>query len=168
MAQRATSTALANSASMPSPAALSAAYGAGLRVSEVVALKVSDDSERVLNGTQVVKFQRSVPVTAEMRADASVCLSRNRKRRATFCSCQHREIVMRSIFLVLAILLTETSLSFAQGHMGTPQEQQACRRDAQRFCRQQLGDDGAVQQCLQQNRTRLSKSCQKVFASHGM
>ena len=75
---------------------------------------------------------------------------------------------MRSIFLVLAILLTETSLSFAQGHMGTPQEQQACRRDAQRVCRQQLGDDGAVQQCLQQNRTRLSKSCQKVFASHGM
>ena len=75
---------------------------------------------------------------------------------------------MRSIFLVLAILLTETSLSLAQGHMGTPQEQQACRRDAQRFCRQQMGDDGAVQQCLQQNRTRLSKSCQKVFASHGM
>ncbi|WP_442894657.1 hypothetical protein [Bradyrhizobium sp. AZCC 1577] len=56
----------------------------------------------------------------------------------------------------------------SQGHMGTPQEQQACRRDAQRFSRQQLGDDGAVQQCLQQNRTRLSKSCQKVFASHGM
>jgi hypothetical protein len=31
-----------------------------------------------------------------------------------------------------------------------------------------LGDDGAVQQCLMQNRIRLSKSCQKVFASHGM
>jgi hypothetical protein len=80
----------------------------------------------------------------------------------------NREIVMRFIVLVLVLLLTETSLSFAQGHMGTPQEQQACRRDAQRFCRQQLGNDGAVQQCLQQNRTRLSKSCQKVFASHGM
>ena len=74
---------------------------------------------------------------------------------------------MRFIVLVLVLLLTETSLSFAQGHMGTPQEQQACRRDAQRFCRQQLGDDGAIQQCLQQNRTRLSNSCQKVFASHG-
>jgi hypothetical protein len=99
---------------------------------------------------------------------ASVCLSRNRRWGATFCSCQHREIIMRSIVLALVIFLTETSLSFAQGHMGTPQEQQACRRDAQRFCRQQLGDDGAVQQCLQQNRTRLSKRCQKVFASHGM
>jgi hypothetical protein len=75
---------------------------------------------------------------------------------------------MRSIILVLVILLTETLPSLAQGHMGTPQEQQACRRDAQRFCRQQLGNDGAVQQCLQQNRTKLSKGCQKVFASHGM
>ena len=75
---------------------------------------------------------------------------------------------MRSIVLGLVILLTETSLSFAQDHKGTPQEQQACTRDAQRFCRQLLGDDGAVQQCLQQNRTRLSKNCQKVFASHGM
>ena len=74
---------------------------------------------------------------------------------------------MRSILAAL-ILLAETSLVLAQGHMGTPQEQQACRRDAQRFCRQQLGDDGAVQQCLMQNRARLSKSCQKVFASHGM
>ena len=75
---------------------------------------------------------------------------------------------MRTISLGLVMLLCGTSLSFSQGHMGTPQEQQACRRDAQRFCRQQLGNDGAVQQCLQQNRARLSKSCQKVFASHGM
>jgi hypothetical protein len=75
---------------------------------------------------------------------------------------------MRTIVLAFLVLLAETSLSFAQGHMGTPQEQKACRRDAQRFCRQQLNNDFAVQQCLQQNRTRLSKSCQKVFASHGM
>ena len=75
---------------------------------------------------------------------------------------------MRSIIFALVILLTGTSLSFAQDHKGTPQEQQACRRDAQRFCRQQLGDDGAVQQCLQQNKTKLSKGCQKVFASRGM
>jgi hypothetical protein len=71
-------------------------------------------------------------------------------------------------FLILMILLTETSPAFAQGNMGTPQEQQACRRDAHRFCQRQLDNDGAVQQCLQQNRTKLSQSCQKVFASHGM
>jgi hypothetical protein len=75
---------------------------------------------------------------------------------------------MRLAILALVTLLSETSSSLAQGHMGTPQEQRACSRDAQRFCRQQLGNDGAVQQCLQQNRAKLSKSCQKVFASHGM
>jgi hypothetical protein len=70
--------------------------------------------------------------------------------------------------LVLALFCAGQSSSFAQGHAGTPQEQQACSRDASRFCRKQMGDDNAVQQCLQQNRTRLSSTCQKVFQSHGM
>ena len=56
-----------------------------------------------------------------------------RRREVTFCPCQPREIAMRFMVLVLVILLTETSRSSAQGHMGTPQEQQACRRDAQSF-----------------------------------
>jgi hypothetical protein len=46
-----------------------------------------------------------------------------------------REIVMRYVFAVL-ILLLGISSSLAQSHMGTPQEQQACSRDASRFCRQ--------------------------------
>jgi hypothetical protein len=75
---------------------------------------------------------------------------------------------MRQLILAATVLMIGTSSSFAQGHMGTPQEQQACARDAQRFCRKQLGDDSAVQQCLQENRAKLSKSCQKVFQSHGM
>jgi hypothetical protein len=52
--------------------------------------------------------------------------------------------------------------------MGTPQQQNACSRDASRFCRKDLGNDGAVQGCLQANRAKLSKSCSKVFESHGM
>jgi hypothetical protein len=76
---------------------------------------------------------------------------------------------MRKMVLVISLLLADASTVFAQGgHMGTPQEQKACSRDASRFCRKQLGDDGAVQQCLQQNRARLSFACQKVFQSHGM
>jgi hypothetical protein len=75
---------------------------------------------------------------------------------------------MRYMAAVLILLSVTPSLSIAQGHMGTPQEQAACQRDASRFCRQQLSNDFAVQQCLQQNRARLSKACQKVFASHGM
>jgi hypothetical protein len=75
---------------------------------------------------------------------------------------------MRNLPLIV-ILLLGTPTCFAQGgHMGTPEEQKACSRDASRFCRKQLGDDTAVQQCLQQNRTKLSPACQKVFQSHGM
>jgi hypothetical protein len=65
------------------------------------------------------------------------------------------------------IVLLGPSAALAQ-HSGTPQEQQACSRDASRFCRKDLGNDFAVQQCLQQHRPALSRSCSKVFASHGM
>jgi len=71
--------------------------------------------------------------------------------------------------LVLALLGAGQSPGFAQsGHGGTPQEQQACSRDASRLCRKDLGNDGAVQGCLQANRAKLSRSCSKVFESHGM
>ena len=75
---------------------------------------------------------------------------------------------MKKLSLALVILSALPSVSFAQGHMGSQQEQKACSRDAQKFCRQQLGDDNAVQQCLMQNRSRLSRSCSAVFQSHGM
>nr|WP_186294493.1 hypothetical protein [Bradyrhizobium guangdongense] len=58
--------------------------------------------------------------------------------------------------------------ALAQGHAGTKQEQQACSRDASKFCRKDLGNDGAVQSCLTVNRAKLSSSCRKVFESHGM
>ena len=73
------------------------------------------------------------------------------------------------IRLCLAITLLVASMPFALAqHAGTPQEQNACTRDAQRFCRKDLGNDGAVQACLQQHRARLSASCKKVLESHGM
>jgi len=76
-------------------------------------------------------------------------------------------------FLLATITLTalaglSAAPTLAQGHMGTPQEQKACSRDASRFCRKDLGNDMAVQGCLQTNRAKLSKSCNKVFQSHGM
>jgi hypothetical protein len=75
---------------------------------------------------------------------------------------------MSKLIVVFAFFCTGLSSALAQGgHPGTAQEQQACSRDASRFCRKQLGDDAAVQQCLQQNRQKLSSACQKVFQSHG-
>jgi hypothetical protein len=77
---------------------------------------------------------------------------------------------MFKLSLILLFLSAGMSPVSAQGgsHLGTPQEQKACSRDASRFCRKQLGDDTAVQQCLQQNRAKLSVVCKKVFESHGM
>lgn len=78
-----------------------------------------------------------------------------------------RKILLATITLAALTVFLEPR-AFAQGHMGTPQEQKACSRDASRFCRKDLGNDLAVQGCLQANRAKLSKSCNKVFQSHGM
>lgn len=75
---------------------------------------------------------------------------------------------MRNIALTLIIVLAPVSAALAQYHAGSPEEQRACSRDASRFCRELLGNDNAVQQCLQQQRPRLSRPCRKVFESHGM
>ena len=72
--------------------------------------------------------------------------------------------------LLLAITLSSLSLStaaFAQS-MGTPQEQAACSRDAQRFCRSVISQgDMAVLACFQQNRAKISRACDAVLKSHG-
>jgi hypothetical protein len=73
--------------------------------------------------------------------------------------------------LLLAITLSSLSLSTAvsaQGARGTPDEQRACTRDAQRFCRNVIDQgDLAVLACFQQNRTRISAACDAVLKSHG-
>ncbi|MBR0799358.1 hypothetical protein JQ615_28625 [Bradyrhizobium jicamae] len=77
---------------------------------------------------------------------------------------------MRYFLLVtlgVAAALTANGSALAQ-HRGTQSEQSACTRDAQRFCRKDLGNDDAVQSCLQMKRASLSRSCKKVFESHGM
>lgn len=74
--------------------------------------------------------------------------------------------------LLLAITLSSLSLStaaFAQGtSRGTPDEQRACSRDAQRFCRAVIAQgDLAVLSCFQQNRAKISAACDAVLRSHG-
>ncbi len=76
----------------------------------------------------------------------------------------------QTIFLLTTLTLAglTSAPALAQGHAGTAQEQNACSRDASRLCRKDMGNDGAVQACLQAHRTKLSSSCRKVFESHGM
>jgi Cysteine rich repeat len=77
---------------------------------------------------------------------------------------------MRKFFLALILL----SLSVSTGALaqqqrnGTPEEQRACSRDVQRFCRPVIDQgDFTVLACLQQNRPKLTKACDQVLRNHG-
>lgn len=77
---------------------------------------------------------------------------------------------MRKIFLALSLL----SLSFAGAHAqqgagrsGTPEEQAACTRDVQKFCRPVMDQgDFTVLACLKENRAKISQACDQVLKNH--
>jgi hypothetical protein len=79
------------------------------------------------------------------------------------------ETMSRVVLIAISALVLGCCNARAETGQGTPQERQACSRDASRFCRNQMAEgDNAVQQCLQQNRERLGRACRKVFQEHGM
>jgi hypothetical protein len=55
-----------------------------------------------------------------------------------------------------------------QQRSGTPEEQRACNRDVQRYCRAVIdqGDFGVLAR-LQQNRAKLTGACAQVLTNHG-
>jgi hypothetical protein len=57
------------------------------------------------------------------------------------------------------------------GGQGNDQERAACHPDVTKFCQVQLqvnpNDVLGILGCLQANRTKISKACQTVLASHG-
>jgi Cysteine rich repeat len=70
-------------------------------------------------------------------------------------------MMTRFLFAISFVLIAAVSASAQQG-------QDACARDASRFCRAHLNEgDMVVLACLQQNRARLSKACQATLAAHG-
>ncbi len=79
---------------------------------------------------------------------------------------------MRKTFLVAALLsLSVSGAAIAEQqpqHSGTPEEQKACAHDVQKHCRSIMDQaDLIVLSCLQQNRPKLTKACDKVLADHG-
>ena len=74
---------------------------------------------------------------------------------------------MHKLFMALILLSVAISTS-ALAHSGTDQEQQACTRDVQRFCRK-LADQGdfTILACLKENRPKLTPACRYVLTSHG-
>jgi Cysteine rich repeat len=67
----------------------------------------------------------------------------------------------------LILMLFLGSLSSAAAQSGTPQEQAACRGDAQRLCSRAGQDETAVLNCLIANRKRLSRACTQVLRRNG-
>jgi hypothetical protein len=76
---------------------------------------------------------------------------------------------MNRFFLATLLSLSVSTVAIAQQQRsGTPEEQKACSRDVQRFCRPVIDQgDLVILSCLQQNRAKLTKACNQVLVSHG-
>jgi hypothetical protein len=77
---------------------------------------------------------------------------------------------MRKFPLALALLsIAASSNAFAQQpRSGTADEQKACARDVQRFCRPVIDQgDFTILACLQQNRPKITPACDQVLKNHG-
>ena len=76
---------------------------------------------------------------------------------------------MQKFFMALTLLsLSISTGAVAQQRSGTPDEQKACARDVQRFCRPVIDQgDFTILACLQQHRPKLSTACDQVLKNHG-
>ncbi len=70
--------------------------------------------------------------------------------------------------ILLSLTVSTGAIAQQQQRSGTPEEQKACSRDVQRFCRPVIDQgDLVILSCLQQNRAKLTKACDQVLVSHG-
>ena len=77
---------------------------------------------------------------------------------------------MRKFLLALTLLsLSASSGAFAQQQRsGTPEEQKACTRDVQKFCRPVIDQgDFTILACLKEHRPKISAACDQVLKSNG-
>jgi hypothetical protein len=78
---------------------------------------------------------------------------------------------MRKFLLALTLLsLAATSGAFAQQQSrgGTAEEQKACSRDVQKFCRPVIDQgDFTILACLKENRAKISTACDQVLKNNG-
>ena len=78
---------------------------------------------------------------------------------------------MRKILFALTLVSLSVStgaIAQQQQRSGTAEEQKACSRDVQRFCRPLMDQgDFVILACLQQNRPKLTPACNQVLKDHG-
>jgi Cysteine rich repeat len=76
---------------------------------------------------------------------------------------------MHKYFLAIALSSLSLSNAFAAEapRSGTDEEQKACTRDVQKYCRPVIDQgDFTILACLQQNRPKLSEACAQVLKNH--
>jgi hypothetical protein len=75
---------------------------------------------------------------------------------------------MRKFLFALALLSASVSTAaFAQQGRGTPEEQKACSRDVQKFCRPVIDQgDFTILACLKEHRPKISAACDQVLKNH--
>ena len=78
---------------------------------------------------------------------------------------------MRKFLIALTLLSVSVpagAIAQQQQRSGTAEEQAACSRDVQRFCRPVIDQgDFTILACLQQHRPKITKACDQVLKSHG-
>jgi len=75
---------------------------------------------------------------------------------------------MRKSLLAVALLSLAIPTGTLAQDRGTPEEQKACNRDVQHFCRAVIDQgDLVILSCLQQNRAKISRACDQVLKNHG-
>ena len=78
---------------------------------------------------------------------------------------------MRKSLLALTLLsiTVSSNVAFAkQQRSGTAEEQKACTRDVQKFCRPVIDQgDLTILACLKENRPKISAACNQVLKNNG-
>ena len=78
---------------------------------------------------------------------------------------------MRKFLLALTLLSIVgfvRSLRPAAARSGTAEEQKACTRDVQKFCRPVIDQgDFTILACLKEHRSKISAACDQVLKSNG-
>jgi hypothetical protein len=63
---------------------------------------------------------------------------------------------------VSSAVILPTAASAQEGHLGTPEQQRACRPDVLRHCRG-MQDDNQIAGCLRANVQHLRSACRQVI-----
>jgi hypothetical protein len=78
---------------------------------------------------------------------------------------------MRKFLLALTLLsiaVSSEAVAQQQQRSGTPDEQKACTRDVQKFCRPVIDQgDFTILACLKENRPKISAACNQVLKNNG-